>query len=82
MSTTVIIWTLTAVIAGAIGAMVGQRRGRQYAGFWWGFLLGPLGWLIVALGRDLSASNCVHCGAKWYQIRLCTQCGKDAWTLG
>lgn len=40
------------VIAGLIGAAIGQARGRTNAGFWWGFFLGPIGWLIVLLGPN------------------------------
>lgn len=35
-----------------IGAYLGQRRGRTFAGFWWAFFLGPIGWLILLLGPN------------------------------
>lgn len=34
------------------GAYLGQRRGRTAAGFWWAFVLGPIGWLILLLGPN------------------------------
>ena len=43
---------IAALILGLIGAAIGQTRGRVEAGFVWGFLLGPLGWLIVLLGPN------------------------------
>ena len=41
-----------ALILGLIGAVIGNTRGRADAGFLLGFLLGPLGWLIVLLGPN------------------------------
>lgn len=40
------------LIAGLIGAAIGQTRGRKYAGFWYGFLLGPIGWLALLVGPN------------------------------
>lgn len=37
-----------------IGAAIGQTKGRAGAGFFFGLLLGPIGWLIVAVGPDYS----------------------------
>lgn len=43
------------IILGAlIGALVGGKKGRPGAGFAFGLLLGPLGWLVVYLGPDHS----------------------------
>lgn len=44
------LWFL--LITGLIGAAIGQSRGRAGAGFLWGILLGPIGWLIVILGPN------------------------------
>src|SRR5208283_2837355 len=41
------------IVFGLIGVVVGQRKGRAFAGFVFGALLGPIGWLIVALGPDV-----------------------------
>lgn len=47
---------LTLVIIGVfcalIGAVVGSAKGQPGAGFWLGFLLGPIGILIVAVMKD------------------------------
>jgi len=40
---------LGAVIAGVIGMAIGSSKGKVGAGFWLGFLLGPIGWIIAAL---------------------------------
>jgi hypothetical protein len=41
-----------AVISGLIGAAIGSNKGRGGAGLFLGFLLGPLGWILVAVGPD------------------------------
>lgn len=64
------------VVTGLIGALIGQRKGRVGAGLLFGWLLGPLGWLVVALGPNLKrkcpycrgviaegAVKCKHCGS-------------------
>ena len=66
-----------ALIGGAIGAMIGERKRRKEAGFWWGFFLGPLGWLIVALGPDMGP-KCYVCSAPRVPgARLCHRCGNS-----
>jgi hypothetical protein len=53
------------VFFGSIGMLIGQRKGRAFAGFVWAMLLGPLGWLLVILGPDMNAvksTKCPHCG--------------------
>lgn len=41
------LWLLVAVGCGTIGSMIGEKRGRGAAGFWLGFVLGPLGCLAA-----------------------------------
>ncbi|MBI5382673.1 MAG: hypothetical protein HZA31_12300 [Opitutae bacterium] len=36
---------------GLIGAVIGRSRGIPGAGFWWGFFLGPIGWIITLMIR-------------------------------
>ena len=43
---------IIALVFGLIGTAIGQARGRAGAGFLYGFLLGPLGWLILILGPN------------------------------
>lgn len=50
------------VICAGIGALVGQRKHRATAGFLWGAAIGPLGWLLIALGPDAGRAPCPHCG--------------------
>ncbi len=44
-----------------VGAVIGKSRGRLGSGVFWSFLLGPIGWLIVALMSDLRP-KCPECG--------------------
>jgi len=34
---------------GAIGWLIGQRKGRPVAGLLWSMVLGPIGWLLMFL---------------------------------
>jgi hypothetical protein len=48
--TYVLMWIVSAVV----GALIGAPRKRAGAGALWGFLLGPIGWVLVLLGPDHS----------------------------
>jgi hypothetical protein len=41
-----------AAVGGGIGALIGSSKGNAKAGFWWGFLLGPIGWIIMAIKKS------------------------------
>ena len=70
---------LATIVFGAIGALIGQRKGRPLAGLWWGLLLGPIGWLLVYLGPDLNQPKAVTCpfcgGALPVNQAKCNHCG-------
>ncbi|MGL4575986.1 MAG: hypothetical protein ACRCV9_14470 [Burkholderiaceae bacterium] len=62
-----------ALIALGVGIAVGMARGRPLAGFLWALLLGPVGWLLVAVGPDMRNApvrsamrglECPHCAAQ------------------
>ena len=60
-----------------IGALIGQSKNRVIAGAFFGFLLGPIGWLIVALGPNLKR-KCPHCAEPISsKARVCKHCGRD-----
>ena len=58
-----------------VGALIGKHKGRIASGFVWSLLLGPLGWLIVALMKDLRP-KCSECGGVVVSgARKCKNCG-------
>lgn len=67
------------ILGPLIGAAIGQKKGRTGAGFLFGFLLGPIGWLIVAVGPDMSPGRfCPACKGKVPEgATKCMHCGTD-----
>lgn len=58
-----------------IGSLVGLARGRLFFGFFLGLLLGPIGWIIVALCTDLR-HKCPACfGSIDPRATVCRHCG-------
>ena len=61
-----------------IGALLGSRKGRPWAGAVWGVvLLGPVGWLFVALLKDCRA-RCINCGSV-AERAVCPACGRRSY---
>ncbi len=76
---------LYVMVFGLIGVVIGERKGRPFAGFVFGALLGPIGWVVVLLGPDLKAQQeatrlrkCPYC-AELVQpdAKVCKHCGRD-----
>lgn len=69
------------VILGAlVGAAIGQKKNRVGAGFFFGLILGPIGWLIIAVGPDLAPKGqaCPHCGGAMVAGKtVCQHCGRE-----
>lgn len=42
------------VIFTGVGAAIGQRKGRTAGGFFLGLFLGPVGWLLLLVGKNYS----------------------------
>ena len=65
------------VVCALVGALIGQYKGRVVFGVLLGILLGPIGWLIVALTKDLR-EKCSECGGVIVPgARKCRHCGSE-----
>lgn len=71
------VFAFAMAISGGLGAAIGQRKSRTGAGFLFGAVLGPLGWLMVGLGPDLGP-KCDKCkGSVVAGAVKCRNCGSD-----
>ena len=65
------------IIFGAVGLAIGKHKGRPTAGFVFGLLAGPLGWLVVAVGPN-NQPKCPQCrGVVVPGASKCKNCGSD-----
>jgi uncharacterized membrane protein len=46
------VFIFTVVLFALLGAAIGNTRGRGVAGFFFGLLLGPIGWIIILAGPN------------------------------
>src|SRR5437016_2243615 len=66
-----------ASVAGLIGMAIGSTKGSPGAGFFIGFLLGPIGWVIIAFCPD-SRPKCPLCkGTTVPGAIKCKNCGSS-----
>ena len=60
-----------------VGALIGKAKGRMSGGILWSLLLGPIGWLIVAVGAN-TKPKCPYCKETVIQGALkCRNCGSE-----
>ena len=68
----VFFWLLIGTL---VGAAIGQRKSRPMAGALFGALLGPVGWLLTAVGPDMGP-KCPEClGSVVANAHRCQHCG-------
>ena len=67
----VLLWLL---VFGLIGKFLGGLRGNGKKGYWLGFFLGPLGWLIAVI-LPSPKKHCPTCGGVM-KSEYCCHCGK------
>lgn len=66
------------IIGSLIGGFIGSAKNQASTGVWLGLLLGPLGWIIVAVLPAVSAAQCPHChGGVDGVAAVCCHCGRD-----
>lgn len=75
-------WSIgVTLVCVGVGALIGWSKGRMTAGIIWAAVLGPIGWIIVALGKSNldpcpecskgnrpGAHTCRHCGVDLQQV--------------
>jgi uncharacterized membrane protein YeaQ/YmgE (transglycosylase-associated protein family) len=69
--------TVGIIIGALVGALIGKAKGRTGAGAFFGAILGPIGWLITALGPNMKP-KCPLCGGEIVEGAIkCKNCGSD-----
>jgi hypothetical protein len=79
VSTIIGLWVLGGLV---VGGLIGDRKGRTAVGAVLGLLLGPMGWLIVALGPDYKhateTKKCPFCAeVVKREAVVCKHCGRE-----
>ena len=70
-----LIW---AIVGGIVGAAIASSKGGSSAsGCIVGVLLGPIGWILIALTAGPSG-RCPHCGGRIPKnVAVCSHCGRE-----
>ena len=69
-------WAVGITLAcGVVGALIGLAKGRWLSGLVWGLVLGPIGWIVIALSKS-SLVECPECGLRNVpSAKACRHCG-------
>lgn len=87
MDSTIVLLLIYSAITLGVAIAIGAWKGRVLAAMVWAAFLGPIGWMIVALGPNLkpvTSGACPHCGGVVpLNQRDCKHCGsKVVWIQG
>ena len=69
-------WAIALTLLCAIvGGFIGALKGRWLAGVVWSLVLGPFGWVVIALSKT-GLVECAHCGrGNMPNAKVCRHCG-------
>lgn len=67
-----------ATISGFFGVAIGSQRNLATLGFWLGFWLGPLGWILACIWPEPGKPCPECCGTVAVGARRCRHCGAEA----
>jgi len=68
---------IVVLVLSLVGALLGKMRGRIISGVVWTIVLGPIGWLVVLLMKDLRPA-CPQCKEVIKpDTRTCPHCRKE-----
>lgn len=75
-----LLWLIALCMSGVIGWIVARaKRAPFFDGFWWGFFLLAVGWLIVAIISG-PLTRCLECHERVQaQATLCPWCRSSIW---
>lgn len=72
------LWVIAITIGCAlVGAAIGWSKGRMLAGLVWSLVLGPIGWIVMALSKS-KLPECPACGRpNSDRAKVCRHCGVE-----
>ena len=71
------IWLIGAALGAVVGGLLGKAKGKQGEGLVLGFLLGPIGWLLISVDYD-SRPKCPFCRSSVDPAAtVCAHCQRD-----
>ena len=71
---TALFWLYTCFV---VGLFIGSARGREISGCLWGLALGPIGWAVVFLSKDIR-ETCNKCGGlRQPHEAVCDKCRRS-----
>lgn len=84
---TIGVYLIYSTITLGVALAIGIWKGRVLAALLWSGFLGPIGWIIVALGPNMKtalAVDCPHCGKTLPVNQVeCNHCAnKVSWVAG